>query len=468
MMTGDEYRRSLRDGRTMYLAGRRVEEPDSEPAFSTPVGHVAAGYDRFYSAEPGAVNPMFVAPRSKESLRDRIPLFLEVDELMYLTYQCLMSLLTAAARIGSDAPQCVENIRRYVIDAQRRDIRVVECITDAKGDRSVRPGEQWDPDSYVRVVERRPDGVVVRGAKLHITGVPVAHELLVMPTKAMKSDEVDYSIAFAIPINTPGVKAINTTFHPYGDPRDHPISSRLSLPDAFVILDDVFVPNDRIFLNGQTRHASDFAHSLGLWERLGGTTLMVEQADQLVGLAQLIAEANGTDRISHIREKIAELAMHATLMRGALEASLATAVQSDDGFYYPNELYANAARYLAADGFAEAVKKLHDIAGGSVATVPSMRDLDNPDVGELVEKYMATSETMTGRYRMRLFHAIRDLTAGLYGGWWHVVNLHAGGGLYAQRLVTRKHYDLERAKMLARRLAGIPDDEAVGAPARSH
>jgi 4-hydroxybutyryl-CoA dehydratase/vinylacetyl-CoA-Delta-isomerase len=458
MMTGQQYKESLNDGRATYFAGRRVIDFDEVPAFSTPRGHIADSYDLFYRPEPDAVNPMFQAPESKDELRDRIPQLMALDEVTYLTYQCQMTLTTAASRLRSVAPEMTARIDRYVADARRRDIRMVECITDAKGHRGRRPQDQDDQDAYVRVVERRDDGIVVRGAKLHITGTPLAHELLVMPTKAMKPGEEDYAVAFAVPMSAPGLMSVSTSFHPTGHPADYPVSGRLSLPDSFVIFDDVFVPYERVFLDGQTSSAAVFAHSLGLWERLGGTSLMVQQADEIAGLAQLIAEANGVDGYGHVREKIAELTMHATLLRAGLEAALANAERSEDGFYFPSELYTNAARYLAAAGFSAAVQKLQDIAGGSVATVPSMLDLDNPDVGPFVEKYMSTSTEVSGRYRVQLFHAIKDLTADKYGGWWHVVNLHSGGGLYAQRLITRKHYDMTRAKALARRVAGLPDE----------
>lgn len=459
MLTGQQYKESLNDGRATYFAGRRIVDFDKEPAFSTPRDHIAGGYDAAYRPGPDAVNPMFKAPMSKEELRDRIPELMALDEVTYLTYQCLMTLTTAANRLRQAEPEFTARIEAYVADVRRRDIRIVECITDAKGHRAKRPSEQDDRDAYVHVVERRNDGIVVRGAKLHITGTPVAHELLVIPTKAMRPGEEEYAVAFAVPMNAPGVISVSTSFHPTGHPEDYPVSTRLSLPDAFVILDDVFVPYERVFLDGQTANAAVFAHSLGLWERLGGTSLMVQQADELAGLAQLIAEANGVDRYSHVKEKIAELTIHATLLRAGLEAALANAERSEDGTYFPSELYTNAARYLAAAGFSDAVQKLHDIAGGSAATVPSMQDLANPDVGPLIEKYMATSCEVSGKYRMRLFHAIRDLTADKYGGWWHVVNLHSGGGLYAQRLITRKHYDMERATMLARRVAGLTDHD---------
>ena len=227
------------------------------------------------------------------------------------------------------------------------------------------------------------------------------------------------------------------------------------MPDGFVVFDDVFVPDERVFLDGETANATVFAHALGLWERLGGVTAMVTQADQLVGLAQLIAEANGLARVPHIRDKIDEMLIHATLLRAGLEAALSNAHATPEGYYYPDELFTNAAKYQGAAQFHLMVRHLHDIAGGSVLTSPSLGDLENPDVGPYVEKYMRTMEGVPAEDRVRLFHTIRDLTADAYGGWHLVTNLQSGGGLFAQRVVARKHYDMQRAKELARETAGL-------------
>jgi 4-hydroxybutyryl-CoA dehydratase / vinylacetyl-CoA-Delta-isomerase len=334
---------------------------------------------------------------------------------------------------------------------------VTECITDAKGDRTLPPARQPDPDAYVRVVSRQADGVVIRGAKLHITAAAFGHDLMVMPTKSMKPDEQDYAIACAVPAGSPGVRITNTTYHPRGrDPRDFPVSSRLSVPDSMVIFDDVFVPSERVFLDGQTAHAAVFAHSLGLWERLGGVSFMVNQADELVGLASLIAEANGTARVPHVREKIDEMMIHATLLRAGLEAALTHAHSTPDGYYYPDDMFTNVTKYQGAANFSLMVRHLQDIAGGAVVTAPSMADFENPELRPFLEKYMAGGPDATGEYRARLFHAIRDLTADAYGGWHQVTNLQSGGGLFAQRVVTRKHYDLDRARAMALRTAGLP------------
>lgn len=456
MMTGQQYKDSLKDGRQVYYRGRLIEDFAEEPALGVPMEAVAQGYDKYFSAEPDARNAVITAPRSVDELRNKIPELISMDLLLNTTYQSIMTLVVAASRIETAAPEFIPRINAYIEKAMAEDLRITECITDAKGNRSLAPAKQDDPDSYVRVVSRSADGVVIRGAKLHISAAALGHHMMVMPTKTMKPGEEDYAIACAVPVNAPGVHITNTSYHPTGrDPRDFPVSSQESIPDSICIFDDVFVPNEHVFLDGPVEHAAVFAHSLGLWERLGGTAFMVEQADELVGLAQLIAEANGSHKISHIREKIDEMIIHATLLRAGLEAALMHAHSTPEGFFYPDDMYTNVTKYQGAMQFNTMVRHLHDIAGGAVVTAPSMSDFDNETLRPFLEKYMSTGSGVSGEYRTKLFHAIRDTTADSYGGWHQVTNIQSGGGLFAQRLVTRRHYDMDRAKALALHAAGL-------------
>ncbi|MEM7098652.1 MAG: 4-hydroxyphenylacetate 3-hydroxylase N-terminal domain-containing protein [Pseudomonadota bacterium] len=449
-MTGEEYKASLDDGRETIFEGEHISNVADHPILGVTVNSAAAGYDRFYKPEPGAVADFMVVPNSASDLRDQVELHETVDLLTHVTYASCMTLLTAADRLQDDLPENAARIRAYVHEAQTKDLRITQCITDSKGDRSQRPSNQEDPDQYVRVVERRDDGVVIRGAKLHITAASMGHELMTIPTKSMKAGEDDYSIACMVPVNAPGVKIINTTYAPRGeDKRDFPISGQHHTPEGFVIFDDVFVENERVFLDGNPEFAGVFAHSLGLWERLGGLSNMVKDYDALTGFAQLVTEANGLERMSHIKEKISEMLINATLLRGSLEAAIENCQITSDGAAFPDELYINAGKYHGAANWSLMVRHLHDIAGGSVLTAPGVADFENESVGHLARKYMSTKQSVDGLYRARLFHAIRDYTADGLGGWNAVTSLQAGGGLYAQRIVSRAHYDMDRAKRTA-------------------
>lgn len=455
MMTGYEYLQSLNDNRKTYFEGERVDIIEQHPVLSVAARSVAECYDDFYDSGEGARSPLMKIPRSVSDLKAHIPILHRADLVAHVTYQSIMTLITAAGRI-LDRPEYVRRIHEFVTRVQEKDLRVTECITDAKGDRGLSPGKQIDKDSYTRVVERNEFGLVIAGAKLHISGASLSHELMVIPTKAMKEDEEEYAIACAVPVNAEGVKIVNVGYAPHNeDTRHFPISSKRHCPEGFVIFDNVFVPYERVFLDGEVRHASIFAHSLGLWERLGSLSMLAEEADQLVGFAQLIAEANGLERVAHVKEKISDMIIHATLIRASLEAAIANCSFGQNGEAFPDELYTNAGKYHGAANYNQVVRHLHDISGGSLVTAPSIADLENNEVGALVRKYMVGAQGFDGEYRMRLFHAIRDITADAYGGWKFVTNLQAGGGLYAQRIVTRKHYDIDSAKNKALKIAGM-------------
>lgn len=448
MITGSAYRESLDDGRAVYIRGERIANIAEFPPVAATIDRAAATYDRHFDESVGAINPLLTSPGTSDEFRGRIAALHGEELMLHVTYQSLMALLTAASRIEGEFPEGSARVRAYVEDCRRRDVRMVQCITDSKGDRSKSAGLQPDPDQYLRVVERRSDGVVIRGAKLHISGAAIAHELMVMPTKRMKPGEEDYAIACGVAVNTPGVRIVSTMPDQpdHADPREFPLSWNRVLPEALIIFDDVFVPNERIFLDGQVNSSAAFAHSLGLWERLSATAGQVRRAEQAVGLAQLIAEANGTERIPHIRDKINDLVLHATLLRAAYDSALMKSREEAGGVLVPDELYTNAAKVLAGEGWATVAARLIDIAGGSTMTAPSPLDLDHPDLHDELDKYMSGAEGISGEYRTRLFHLIKNMTADGFGGWLSVTTIHAGGGLYAQRLVMRKHYDMDSAK----------------------
>lgn len=466
MMTPEQYRESLRDGRGTYLDGRRVTDVTEEPLLRAAIDWVADGYARFYSPEPDAVHPMWEAPQTVEDLRSRIEMLMQSDITAALS-AVVLALLTVAPELERSNPEYKRRIFAFANYCCRADLRVAEAISDAKGDRSLSPSQQVDPDMYLHVVERQRDGIVVSGCKMHITAASLVHEMVVLPTKQMKRGEEAYAVAFSVPLNTPGLSVINTTYAPRNeDARHFPLSRRHNMPEGFVIFDRVFVPSERVFLDGEVEHSGKLAHALGLWERIGAVAAAARQGDLLVGMAQLIAEANGLDKVPHIRDKINEMIMYATLIRAGLEAALSNATINADGMVQPDELYTNAAKYYQAANYHLMVRNLQDIAGALVITGPTIADLQNPEVGDKVHKYMRARADISGETRLRLFHLIRDTTADAFGGWELVTKMMSGGGMYAQRLVTRLHYDMEAAKALAREAAGIRAEETQAQPAR--
>jgi 4-hydroxybutyryl-CoA dehydratase/vinylacetyl-CoA-Delta-isomerase len=456
-MTGAQYLDSLRDGRVVYLDGDRVPDVVDDPGLGAAARIVARGYDRLHASTPDAVNPVFHIPRTIDDLRARCDLLVDYDVTLSLSAVAL-ALLTSAPALSRRDRAYGERIHAWFDDCARRDVRFAELITDAKGDRALPPSKQDDPDLYVRIVGRDPDGVVIRGAKFHITAGPIVHELVVMPTKRMQPGEEEYAVACAVPADWPGVIQVTSSHHArHGDVRDKPVSHAVAMPDSMVVFDDVHVPYERVFLDGDVENSATVAHALGLWERLSGVAHMAKLGDELAGLAQSIAMANGTERIGHIKDKVTEIVVYATMTRACLEAALANVDRGEEGMLVPSELYTNAGKLHAAEGYAQMVRHLHDIAGGTVVTGPSFADLDHPETGPFVQKYLRGASGTDAAQRLALFHAIRNMTADEWGGREAVSWLQSGGGLHAQRVVTRAHYDMDGAVRLARELAGLDD-----------
>ena len=459
LKTPAQYIESLRDGRVTFWDGERIDDITTHPRFQLPIKIVAEDYVydeseygklRRYEAEDGQqAHRIYQIPRSEEDLAVRVELMqhTSIGTLVTGVYMALMSVKDDVAKVN---PQYAANIERMYNYCRDNDLRAAEVITDPKGDRKRRAHQQDDPDLYVRIVERRADGIVVRGAKLHITAASLVHELVVMPTKGMIAEEADYAVSFSIPVNTPGVKIINRSVAAAElNPFDFPASSHHSMPEGFVIFDDVFVPWDRVFLAGETQLASRLAQSLGLWERTGGMVEAVRISELFVGLAQLVNEMQGKDQDPIAQNSVAELIAYAEMLRMSLDYSCRHFESTASGMVYPNTLGINTAKYYYAVNYHQTVRYLHDLAGGLVLTLPLESDLRNEDSGKYIRKYLHTKPGVNVETRMRVYNMIRDLTADAYGGWQCVVALQAGGGLPAQRLMMRRSYNMDQAKQRA-------------------
>ncbi|MBN9578394.1 MAG: 4-hydroxyphenylacetate 3-hydroxylase [Alphaproteobacteria bacterium] len=470
LKTPEDYIASLNDGRVTYWDGEKIDDITRHPRFRVPIAIAARDYDHSdprrkevmtYADETGSrSHRVFQIPRSEDDLNKRIQMMHEMSIVGGVTgvFMALMSVKDAVAEANPKYAENIERMYRYVRD---NDLRAAEVITDPKGDRKRRAHEQDDPDLYVRIVKRTDEGIVVRGAKLHITAASLVHELVVMPTKGMRQDETDYAVSFSIPVNAPGVKIINRSFAPAElNGFDYPASSHHSMPEGFVVFDDVFVPWERVFLAGEVRLASVLAQSLGLWERVGGVVGSVESSKLFVGLAQLVTEMQGKERDAIAQSSIAELICYAEMLRMGLDYACSHFERTPSGMIHPNILAINAAKYYYAANYHNAVKYLQDLSGGLVITLPTETDLRNPESGQYIRKYLHTRQDVDVEDRMRVYNLIRDLTADAYGGWHLVVALQAGGGLNAQRIMMNRTYDMAAAREAALVAAGARDAQA--------
>src|SRR5216683_3938432 len=364
LRTPEQYKQSLRDGRAVFFRGEKVNDVTTHPVIGIAVDHACIDYRM---AEDPAYRDLAVIKEgaSEYSRYFHLPRngadLLKRSQLIAASTREGATLVVLIKEIGSDAllalhiigeqmaaagkPAYRERIQKYHRLCRDNDLAVAVAQTDVKGDRSLGPTAQDHPDYYVRVVEQRSDGVVVRGAKVHTSVSTNTNEVIVLPTRAMRPEDKAYAIAFALPIDTPGLKLIAS---PHGgspkDPFEHPISARHKMMETLTVFDDVFVPNDRIFLNGEVEFAGLLALTFVRFHRFTAVSYKLPLMELMAGAGAAVAEANGIARAGHVRDKLTQLAAYHTTVRGLIEHAAATCT-IEDGFAVPNTLITNVAKY---------------------------------------------------------------------------------------------------------------------------
>ncbi|HVN91914.1 MAG TPA: 4-hydroxyphenylacetate 3-hydroxylase N-terminal domain-containing protein [Candidatus Binataceae bacterium] len=474
LRTPEQYKQSLRDNRSVYFRGQKVADVTTHPVIGIAVEHACTDYRM---AEDPAYRDLAVIKEGNTEYSRYFHLprngadLLKRSELIAASTREGATLVVLIKEIGSDAllalhiigerlaaaghTQYRERIGKYHALCRDNDLAVAVAQTDVKGDRSLGPNGQEHPDYYVRVVERRPDGVVVRGAKVHTSVSTNTNEVIVLPTRAMRAEDKDYAIAFALPIDTPGLKLIAS---PHGsskkDAFEHPISAKHKMMETLTVFDDVFVPNDRIFLNGEVDFAGLLAVTFVRFHRFTAVSYKLPLLEVMAGAGAAVAEANGISRAGHVRDKLTHLAAYHTTVRGLIEHAAATCT-IEDGIAVPNTLITNVAKYHFAHNYHEAVQIVQDLAGGILVTGPAAEDFTSEATRGYVLKYLGGAKGHDAEKRMRLLNLITDLTASEYGGYQEVLAVHAEGGFEAEKLQAYREYDFKSVAAYARKLAGI-------------
>jgi 4-hydroxybutyryl-CoA dehydratase/vinylacetyl-CoA-Delta-isomerase len=467
-----EYRESLIDGRVVYLSGEQVEDVTTNPALRVGVDTAAFDYEMAEMPEyrdlavitdektGQLISRYYYTPKNSDDLLKR-------HELMVTGTRANQGIVPFTKDIGADSMNAVsmtaqmmgkqeyveraENFRAYL---QKNDLSMAGAMTDVKGNRVLRPSDpkQAHPDYYVRIVDRNHDGIVVRGAKVHITAAAYFNELLVMPCRNMSEADADYAVSFAIPANTKGVVQICHPFHYQigadGFPVDIPVRTHT---DSMIIFDDVLVPWDRVFLAGEWEFAMPLVYNFATLHRHTGCSYHIPILEILVGMAQAIAEYNGIERVSHIREQITDLAIQLQTLKSLSKASCLD-YEIYGGIPIPNRTITNIAKYSYANNWHNCAKLLQDIAGGLLVTAPTYGDWRNPRTRGYIEKYLGGKAGISTEARLRMFQLIRHALSAES----EVVAIHAEGSLAAQRMtiLAEAMHDIQECKQRVISLAG--------------
>jgi len=358
-----------------------------------------------------------------------------------------------------------KNFRNWLENFQKNDLAGSCAQTDVKGLRLKRPAQQPDPDSYLHVVEKRSDGIVVRGCKVHITFASVADEILVVPTRALTKEEGDWALAFAVPADHEGVKQVLSPHNMRR--RDHfQRGFDFGVVDSYVIFDDAFIPWERVFLCGEYQHGGICALLFALFHRHSYSGCKPAVGDLLIGLASLAAEVNGIQSAPHVREKITELIKIAELgyAAGYTASSLAKPevnipglgkVPYGSGAYIPESIYANVGRCLTGEAVFEEQQILCEIAGGMPATFPHEKDFLNEETAGLLKKYVNRNTEIPVEEQIKFWMLFTDYTNSALTGALNYGGMHGGGSPIMEQIAIHGQYDIEARKNIVRNLAGM-------------
>ncbi len=475
LRTPQQYIDSLKDNRTVYYRGEQVPDVTTHPVIKKAVHHASLDFEM---AEDPAYRDLSVVTEGGDTYSRyfKIPAnnddLLKRSQLIEAATALGKTLVVLVKEIGTDALFALHRVSRQVdqkyetdyyqrVDAFYRhcrdnDLAISVAQTDVKGDRSAGPLNQPDPDMYTRIVERRPDGIVVRGAKIHTSCTTNVNEVIVLPTRAMSEADKDYALAFAIPVDTPGLKLIAS---PYGgNPKsefDAPLSAERKMMETITIFDDVFVPWERVFLAGE----HDFAGALALgfveYHRFTAVSYKLPLVDALIGSALLMADMNGISKAAHVRDKLIWLISYAETLRALTEMAAIRGAADEHGIFAPDALTTNMAKYHFAHHYHEALQHVQDIAGGMLVTGPGVEDFASPETGDLLRKYLGGRAGIDGEMRTRAMNMVSDLTTGDFGGYHAVLAIHAEGSLEAEKLMISRAYDGRRTLEYAKKLAGL-------------
>ena len=484
--TGKEYIDSLR-GRKLkiFLFGEEIKDPVEHPIIRPSINAVAETYDL-------AVREEELASAQSSISGKRVNRFLHIAESAQdLVFQNKMQRKmgqntgTCFQRcVGMDAINSLHSIT-YEIDEkhgtkyhkrlldfikmmQNENFVIGGAMTDPKGDRSKGPAEQVDPDMFVHVVKRDDKGVYVTGAKAHQTGCINSHWIIIMPTLRLTENDKNYALVGAFPADAPGITYIygrqscDTRSMEEGDIDSG--NAQYAGQEAMIILDNVFIPWDKIFMDGEYEFASMLIERFTCYHRRS-YVCKTGLGDVLIGAASTISDYNGIPNVSHIKDKLVEMTH---LNESIFAAGIASSYQAHklkSGVYLNDDMLAQVCKHNVTRFPYEIGRLAQDIAGGLMVTMPSEKDFRHPEAGPLLKKYLVGRKGVDVENRMRILRLIENMTMGRNAVGYLTESMHGAGSPQAQRIQIARQMQLGYKRQLAKNLAGVKDDnEEINEP----
>jgi 4-hydroxybutyryl-CoA dehydratase/vinylacetyl-CoA-Delta-isomerase len=472
--TPEQYYKSLKELHpTAYILGEKIENPTEHPL----IKHMTAAVAKTYEKENDPEGRKFLVTKSDlidEEVSRFVKFYKSPDDLLtkvrmlkFLSQNiggCYMRCtgMDAINAVGIESYNCDKKhgteywprLLEFVKLMQKNDFVVFSGVTDVKGDRTLRPSQQKDPDMYLHVVDKNKDGIVVRGAKIHQTGSMCAHWALIVPTRMMREDDKDYAVCFAVPNDAEGL------IHVYGRGtlEAQPLqdcdlgNAEFSKFSPMVIFNDVFVPWDKVFLCGEYEYAGPMVINFGNYHRHSHGGCKCGVGDVYIGAAAAAAEYSGVENVSHIRNKYAEMLKVTEAIYGCSIAASVESIETPSGIYIVDPVLSNTSKLYEGKELAEVIRMMIEIAGGMTTDLPSDKDFEHPEIGPLLTKYLKGVDGVDTMDRVRIFRLIEKLA---FESRDIVSNIHGAGSPETHRMTILRNTDIEAKKKLAKKLAGV-------------
>ncbi|MED5388847.1 MAG: 4-hydroxyphenylacetate 3-hydroxylase N-terminal domain-containing protein [Pseudomonadota bacterium] len=479
LKTGDDYLASLRNrGTRLFLFGELVAEPADHPIIKPSINALRASYDL-------AIEDPTLATAWSPLINDRVNRFLHIvespdDLVMKNRMQRRMGQITGTCFqrcTGLDTISVLHSIT-YEIDEkhgtgyhtrflaflreiQRKNLLIAAGMTDPKGDRSKRPSEQSDPDMFMRITRRTDKGIYVTGVKAHMTGGWNQHWICVMPTMNLTEADRDYAVVGMIPGDAEGITYIYgrqscDTRAMEGGSIDQG-NAEYGGQEVLVYFDNVFIPHEHVFMDGEYEFAQEMVARFTAYHR-ASYVCKTGLGDVLVGAAASIAEYNGLETVSHIRDKLVEMVhLNETIYSSGI-ASSHEAKPMPSGIYMNDAMLSNVCKHNVTRFPYEIARLAQDLAGGIMVTMPSEQDLENQEAGEIIRRFLKGRDDIPTEDRMRILRLIENMTLGRNAVGYLTESMHGAGSPQAQRIQILRGKEVDSKKRHARKLAGIKQE----------
>jgi 4-hydroxybutyryl-CoA dehydratase/vinylacetyl-CoA-Delta-isomerase len=476
LVTGDEYIESLR-GRELdvYLLGERIDEPVDHPIIRPSMNALAASYELAVEDPELAtarspytgtqVNRFLHIPTSPEDLVNKNRMQRRMGQITGTCFQrcagldCLSVMHSLTYDIDQAHGTCYHARFLALLEhLQEKNLIIGAGMTDPKGDRSKAPHEQSDTEMFMRVVDRDKAGLYVSGAKAHMTGGLNSHWLMVMPTMRLSEADSEYAVIGALPLQTPGLKFIYgrqscDTRALEGGAIDQG-NAKYAGQEVLVVFERVFIPWEHVFMDGEWDFASLLVERFTDYHR-ASYVCKTGLGDVMVGAAATIAEYNGIESASHIKDKLVEMVhLNETIYSSGI-ASSHEASELPSGAWINDGMLSNVCKHNVTRFPYEISRLAQDLAGGLMVTLPSEKDFESAETGELLERFFKGRDDIPTEDRVRILRLIENMTLGRNAVGYLTESLHGAGSPQAQRIQILRNMDVEKKKTHARKLAGI-------------